>query len=106
MASIGVDIEPDSPLPQGLEVEVCSPAELALFKGEERRVFSAKEAIYKAVYPVCQQVFDFKTLEIDKNGAVFTRDLGPFRKGQRLPYAQWLGEGWILSLCVRRRYLH
>jgi len=80
-AGIGVDIEEDSPLEPLLVAEICTRAErvwLGTQPGPERGlmaklVFSAKEAAYKAQYPITGQLFGFDALEvrIDRVQTVF-----------------------------------
>jgi 4'-phosphopantetheinyl transferase EntD len=62
--AIGIDAEPDAPLPDGVLDVVATPAEQAVLAGIarledgpcwDRLLFSAKEAVYKAWCPeVCQ----------------------------------------------------
>jgi 4'-phosphopantetheinyl transferase EntD len=80
-AGIGVDIEEDSALAPLLVAEICTRAEriwLGTQPGPERGVmakliFSAKEAAYKAQYPLTGQLFGFDALEvrIDRVETVF-----------------------------------
>ncbi len=101
VSAMGIDVEPDQPLPEDVIDSVCSPSERQKFAGRERQVFSAKEAIFKAVYPECGVIFGFDALELEGQLARFTTTIGPFFKGETLPFSQWVGEGWILSLCAR-----
>ena len=81
---LGVDVEPLAPLDPSLWPVILSPTEgqgglLAL------RSFVAKEAAYKAQYPLSRTVFDFHTLRLDWQGdlftARFTRPVAPFWPG-------------------------
>jgi 4'-phosphopantetheinyl transferase EntD len=66
--SIGVDIEPDVDLPDGLIEMVATPNELRRYHGEilrSRLLFVAKEAVYKATFPLDRQFLDFLDVEID-----------------------------------------
>jgi len=72
--SVGIDVEPAEPLPAEIWEEIARAEEHArLAVGEidlavgMRRLFSAKEAVYKCVYPVCQLVLEFHELEISFN---------------------------------------
>ncbi|HET9518575.1 MAG TPA: 4'-phosphopantetheinyl transferase superfamily protein, partial [Actinoplanes sp.] len=66
--TIGVDAEPDQPLPDGVLGAVALPAErggLQRLLAEDPRVnwerllFSAKEAVYKAWFPLTRRWLDF-----------------------------------------------
>lgn len=61
---IGVDLEPDSPLDPTLRDLVLRPEEQGASDAEAKLIFSAKEAAYKAQYPITRRLFDFHTLEI------------------------------------------
>ena len=70
--SLGVDIESATPLDPDLVAVVCTPAERRWLAGEPdpglaaKMIFSAKEAVYKAQYPLTGKVigFDAVTLEM------------------------------------------
>lgn len=60
LASLGIDAEPDGPLPDGVLESIALPAEVALLRRLggarpgvhwDRLLFSAKESVYKAWYP-------------------------------------------------------
>ncbi len=68
--AIGVDLETMEGI-QGTDISdlVCSEAELDWVRGgnlQERltMIFSAKEAVYKAFYPLCRRYIDFKEVEL------------------------------------------
>jgi 4'-phosphopantetheinyl transferase EntD len=66
--AVGVDIEPAEPLPDNLIDIIASPAErsrygLAFLRG--RQLFVAKEAVYKAIYPLDGRFLDFHDIEVD-----------------------------------------
>ena len=69
-AGLGVDIEPDLPLPPEAAAEVLSPREAALPGRDHRVIFCAKEAVYKAHYPATRTVwgFDAVTVALDDGG--------------------------------------
>jgi 4'-phosphopantetheinyl transferase EntD len=90
--SLGVDLEPALPLDPDLVPTVCTPSERAQITGRDkgllaRLIFSAKEAVYKAQYPLTGLLFDFDRLEIDLNpsagvfSARFTAPTGRFAAG-------------------------
>jgi len=83
LAAIGIDGEPHQPLPDGVAGTVASPGEVAalarLSRTDpavhwDRLLFSAKESIYKAWYPLCGRWLGFEDvrLEIDPAGRTFT----------------------------------
>lgn len=91
-APLGIDVEPDLPLEEELWRTICSQVELATLKGETgrlvRRVFCAKEAVFKAQPADRRALFGFDAVEVTlAEGAFdaqFREDVGPFRAGQRL----------------------
>jgi 4'-phosphopantetheinyl transferase EntD len=68
MNSVGIDIEPNSPLRPELLDLVASPAERAQLGGDllsARLLFSIKEAVYKATHPLDGQFLDYTDVEVD-----------------------------------------
>ena len=70
-AAIGLDLEPAAPLEDALVPRICRPEELAVIAatstnpGEAaRRIFSMKEAAYKALWPIIGCFLDFHNLEV------------------------------------------
>lgn len=69
---LGLDLEPLLPLPRDLWSSVLRPEEQQAIDAlppmqqglQALRIFVAKEAAYKAQYPITQQIFDFQTLRI------------------------------------------
>jgi 4'-phosphopantetheinyl transferase EntD len=73
ISAIGIDAEPDAPLPDGVLDLVATPAErdrLAVTQLEpdgpnwDRLLFSAKEAVYKAWFPLVGEWLEFREAEI------------------------------------------
>ena len=94
--SLGCDIEDDQELPREIVPMILAPAEQARLQdsgpsvtNEARLIFSAKEAVYKAQYPLTRCFLDFHDLllEIDAVGqrfaATLQRDAGRFAAGTR-----------------------
>lgn len=107
--AIGIDVEPDEPIEDSLIRAICLPEELSLDDPDPgrmaRRIFSAKEAAYKAQYPRSRTIFGFDGLTLGLQSpntylASFTRDVLPYRAGQGLLVQQWVEDGIVLSLCV------
>lgn len=72
VASVGIDAEPNGPLPDDVIPLVMRPFESRrarelISEGivADRLVFSAKEAVYKAWYPVTGRWLDFLDVELD-----------------------------------------
>lgn len=68
MRSVGVDIEPALPLPRELEAIVATPQDRVgdLEAGIGSRVlFAAKEAVYKASFPLDGHVLGFEDIGVD-----------------------------------------
>jgi 4'-phosphopantetheinyl transferase EntD len=75
VAGLGVDIEPAEPLDAELWAHVLTPAERALCEASDddrglhaTRIFSAKEAAFKAVYPLLGAEVDFVEAHADLDG--------------------------------------
>lgn len=114
LATIGVDAEPHEPLPEGLVGDVARPAErrrldeLAAKTPAihwDRLLFSAKESVYKAWFPLAQRWLGFEDaeLEIQPNRLAFTARLlvpGPELDGAELRgfEGRWLvRDGLVLA---------
>jgi 4'-phosphopantetheinyl transferase EntD len=74
LASLGIDAEPHAPLPDGVLEAVALPAEqsrlrhLAARRPDvhwDRLLFSAKESVYKAWFPLTRQWLEFSEADID-----------------------------------------
>lgn len=68
LAALGIDVEPAQPLPEDLldlvatERERAAPADDPL---AGRLLFAAKEAVYKAIYPLDRVFLDYHDIEVD-----------------------------------------
>lgn len=68
MAALGIDIEPAERLPEEVFDLVVTPEERATIGGDlvaARLLFTAKEAVYKALYPLDQTFLDHHDIRID-----------------------------------------
>lgn len=91
-APLGVDLEPNTPLESDLWPIFCRGSELDRLQGDTgrlvRRVFCAKEAVFKAQPPEARAMFGFESLEVtlveDRFDAQFRESIGAFRVGQVL----------------------
>ena len=106
--TLGIDLEPDHPLDTDLVAEIALPGELFAQGGlanAPRRLFSAKEALFKAQFPLTGAIMGFQAMRCDMAAgqAEFTDhpDTAPVPPGLRargLPVRQWCADGVILSL--------
>lgn len=92
LAAIGIDLEIEDAVEPALWPTICRPEELDFLQTLPREkaplaataLFCAKEAAYKAQYPLTRQRFDFDRLSVSLEDtrftARFTRRTGPFGK--------------------------
>jgi 4'-phosphopantetheinyl transferase EntD len=114
LVTLGVDAEINAPLPAGLLGDIALPEErerLLALAGEDpsvswdRLLFSAKESVYKAWYPLAGRWLGFEdaNLTIDRQGRTFSARLlvpGPQFGGSELTgfSGSWsVEEGIVLS---------
>ena len=116
ISAIGIDAEPDAPLPEGVLDLVATPAErdrLAVTQLEpdspnwDRLLFSAKEAVYKAWFPLTGEWLDHEEVEIlfDPQDGTFAALLsrhGLIVHGRqvRCLRGRWVGKQGILLTAV------
>ncbi|WP_338054217.1 4'-phosphopantetheinyl transferase family protein [Streptomyces spiramenti] len=113
-AGLGIDAEPDGPLPDGvlevvtLDSERAQLAGLSAVRPElhwERLFFSAKESVFKVWYPLTERELDFSEAEIvvDPHHGTFTARLlvpGPVVGGEEVPVfpGRWgAGNGLVVT---------
>ena len=92
VAAIGIDIEPDDPLPTELIAVVATATERRRYSPAilaSRRLFVAKEAVFKATFPMDATFLDFHDIEVDLDANVATVSSGrrvnvQIRPGDRL----------------------
>jgi 4'-phosphopantetheinyl transferase EntD len=86
VAAVGIDAEPHDPLPEGVIDQIVRPEELAHLPALsaaapkvcwDRLLFSAKESIYKAWFPVARRWLGFEEAIVtpDPDAGVFTARL-------------------------------
>jgi 4'-phosphopantetheinyl transferase EntD len=114
VVSIGVDAEPNGALPDGVLAEIARPEELpwirALRREEpdvcwDRLLFSAKESVYKAWFPLAQRWLGFEDANVTIGRAERTFSArvlvpGPMLAGRRLTgfTGRWLVcDGLVLT---------
>jgi 4'-phosphopantetheinyl transferase EntD len=109
-APLGLDIEENAPLPDDLwPVIVADDERAALPPGDTgqhiRRIFAAKEALFKAQAPDTRAMFGFDavvvTLAEHAFDAQFRKDVGAFRSGDRIRGGLALTEGLIIAGVAR-----
>jgi 4'-phosphopantetheinyl transferase EntD len=116
VSAIGIDAEPDAPLPDGVLDLIATPAErdrLDAIRPEtdgphwDRLLFSAKEAVYKAWFPLVGEWLDHQEAEIcfDPQAGTFTAQLS--RNGLIIDHHQihrlhgrWIQKQGILATAV------
>ncbi|WP_409468290.1 4'-phosphopantetheinyl transferase family protein [Streptomyces sp. HC307] len=94
LASLGIDAEPHAPLPEGVLESVALPGEqdrLRRLAAEhpavpwDRLLFSAKESVYKAWFPLTRKWLDFSEADIDLVMDPHGRMHGRFRAALLVP---------------------
>jgi 4'-phosphopantetheinyl transferase EntD len=103
---LGIDIEEDAALEPALWPVICAPDELALLPEVDRgrfvrHVFSAKEAAYKAQFPLTESLFGFTSLGIrlTEGGFVarFRHAVGRLAAGHEMQGRLVLAQGLVLT---------
>lgn len=115
LASLGIDAEPDRPLRPGMLASLALPgerarvAELAAHRpgvAWDRLLFSAKEAVYKAWFPLTGRLLDFPEAEIriDAGGSFRAVLLvpGPVVGGRAVKvfHGRWAAGGGLLATAI------
>lgn len=107
--TIGIDAEPDKPLPDGVLRAIALPSEAEMVReltaagpgpSWDCLLFSAKEAVYKAWYPLTHRWLDFAGARItfDRDGTFTARLLVP---GPIAEFSgRWLAERGLLVTAV------
>ncbi|MFI9602130.1 4'-phosphopantetheinyl transferase [Streptomyces sp. NPDC052043] len=94
LACLGIDAEPHAPLPDGVQSTIALPAEerrlarlTALHPGVhwDRLLFSAKESVYKAWFPLTGKWLDFEEADVEVSTAAGPAPHGVFRARLLVP---------------------
>jgi len=111
--SIGIDLEPATPLRESLWRRICTTKERDwLHELPEagltgKVLFSAKESVYKCQYPLTTKFLGFHAVEVELgNGsfrAVFQQEAGEFRPGDVIEGRYVIEEGLVAAACELRR---
>lgn len=103
-APLGIDIEDDGPIAPDLWPILCTPEELQRLGPDGRgvkRLFCAKEAVFKAQAPAARVLFGHETLAVTlaETGfhAQFLADAGAFRAGQVVRGRIVVARGLVLA---------
>lgn len=109
--SVAVDLEPDAELDAALIDTVLTPAERAALEGRPDRlalalvIFSAKECVYKAQYPLTGLLLDFQqvevTLDLLSGGfvGVLSEDV-PLAPADRVMAGRWLRGAGLIATAI------
>lgn len=104
---VGLDIAEAAPFPSHLRDRILiTDTERALGGLEARAVFSAKEALYKALYPSVRAFFGFDAAEIapdlgaERFSARLTLALGPYPRGTTFTGGLAVAETRMLATLV------
>lgn len=117
LLALGIDAEPNEPLPSQLVPDIALPAEVAWLRRAtrespavcwDRLLFCMKESVYKAWYPLTGRWLGFEdaTVEVDREQGKFIATLlveGPRAQGEEITRfeGRWLaGEGLVLAAVV------
>ncbi len=114
LRGIGIDIEPAQDLPAGLIDEITTPRERDWLADLDaggrgrmaRMIFAAKEATYKALYPLSQQVVGFDAMQVLPDShdqgfeATLARAFGPYRPGTILNGRCAWAEGRVIAALI------
>jgi 4'-phosphopantetheinyl transferase EntD len=116
LVTVGVDAEPDQPLPDGVLEDIALPEErewLGYLARQmpsthwDRLLFSIKESVYKAWFPLAGKWLGFEdaVVAIDQQKRTFTAHLlvpGPYLDGNQLRTfrGSWLAEDGLVLAAI------
>ncbi|MCF3972232.1 4'-phosphopantetheinyl transferase family protein [Paracoccus salsus] len=93
VSGLGLDVEPDLPLPDDVLSDICDDEECSWIASQReplrwaRLIFVAKEAAFKCQYPASRTIFGFEVMQVrvdpDAGSLVagFKREIAPFANG-------------------------
>lgn len=114
LLSLGLDIEEDRELPDDLFESVLVESERAVVCDSEnggrlaRAIFSIKECVYKAQYPLSLRLFGFEVIKVKLDArqgtfsGCFLQDVVPFRTGDCVT-GRFSSEGGLIVSAVALR---
>lgn len=94
---LGIDVEPAGPLPEGLRELVLTDAERTFGPVEAMIVFSAKEAVYKAIHARVRRFVDFSEVVVELDGRGCFRASVPFLPERSLSGRYAVDGGYIAT---------
>ena len=116
LLSIGVDAERNEPLPEGLLGDIALPDEQGMLQRLahedpavcwDRLLFSAKETVYKAWYPLARRWLGFEDaiVALDRVARTYSAHLlvpGPVVEGRELTgfRGRWVADGGLLLTAI------
>jgi len=113
LRSIGIDLEPATPLKEALWRRVCTPKERDWLESlpepglTGKVLFSAKESVYKCQYPITTQFLGFHAVELEIGDgafvATFQQAAGEFQPGDVMSGRYLVEEGLVASACELER---
>lgn len=115
-SALGIDAEPDAPLPSGILGDIARPVEqeeLAMLYARsaeicwDRLLFSVKESLYKAWFPLAQQWLGFHDVEVKldprrRSFKAYVTASAPVKRRASLEALQgrWIAmDGLVISAC-------
>ena len=107
--SIGIDLEPATPLKESLWRRVCTPKErdwlhaLSAPGLTGKVIFSAKESVYKCQYPITSKFLGFQAVQLELGDesfrAVFEQEAGEFKPGDVMTGRYLVEDGLVATSC-------
>lgn len=108
-SGLGLDLEPAVPLDPDLWEVILRPEERARLSAatDSTVTFAAKEAVYKAQYPITKRLFGFEAISVQicdqKFIATFAIAQGPFQTGATINGTWRICEGHVVAaVCLPR----
>jgi 4'-phosphopantetheinyl transferase EntD len=101
LASIGIDAEPDTPLKPELRSSILHESEQRASAREAITLFSMKEALFKALFPLTGEWMGFQDAKSDgKRGLELTKHFGDFASGTRFDVPTLQEANHVISFCA------